>query len=167
MTTRALNPNLFVVTRKNQLDNAELFRRVGAQVVMRPSLIVADGVRVRLTLPLLLDFITLSRFEADAWACELISRLCGLLDDEAIEVWQIALDRNQAPALWAADGHDGGLELRHLLTDPRERTRPLPVIALLLEHDGERRLLPDPSLRVQRGDQVLFCGREGARGPMD
>lgn len=166
MTARELNRDLFVVARKNFLDNGDLFRRVGAAVVMHPSLIVADGIRVRLTLPLLWEFITLSRFQEDGWACELISRLCGLLDETLPQVWQFEVNEAAAPALCAAGEAAGGLTLRHLVTDPRERTRQLPVIVLLLEHNDERQLLPDLGQRLRKGDQVLLCGREGARGAM-
>ncbi|WP_295443959.1 potassium channel protein [uncultured Thiodictyon sp.] len=167
MTARQLNRDLFVVARKNHLDNGELFRRVGAQVVMHPSMIITDGIRVRLTLPLLWEFITLSRFQDTGWACELISRLCGLLDTQIPQVWQIAVEANQAPALCAGDEHTANLTLRRLVTDPRDRTRALPVIPLLLEHNDERQLLPDLDQRVRKGDQVLFCGRDGARAVMD
>ncbi|WP_295392998.1 TrkA family potassium uptake protein [uncultured Thiodictyon sp.] len=167
MTARQLNRDLFVVARKNHLDNSELFQRVGAQVIMHPSMIIADGIRVRLTLPMLWEFLTLSRFQDPAWACELLSRLCGLLDTEIPEVWQIAIAADQAPALCAGDEHAAALTLGLLLADPRERTRQLPVIPLLLEHNDERHLLPDLALRVRKGDQVLFCAREGARSVMD
>ena len=167
MTARELNPDLFVVARKNHLDNGDLFRRVGAQVVMHPSLVVAEGIRVRLTLPLLWEFITLTRFQEDAWACQLVSRLCGLLDETSPQVWQIAVTEDQAPAVCAAQDQYGGLTLRHLVTDPRERNDRLPVIPLLLEHEGERLLLPDLGTRVRPGDRLLLCGREGARWAMD
>ena len=167
MTARQLNRDLFVVARENQADNRALFERVGAQVVMRPSLVVADSIRVLLTLPLLWDFVNDSRFQADAWACELISRIGGVLEDRVPQMWQIEIDDEQARAVLAAPEYAAVLTLGDLITDPRERGRRLPVIPLLLEHDHERQLLPALSTPVRKGDQVLFCGREGAHGAID
>jgi len=167
MTALQLNRDLFVVARKNHLDNQELFDRVGAQVVMHPSIIIADGIRVRLTLPLLWEFIHYSRFQEDAWACALISRISAVLQDQVPQVWQIELNKEQAGAVMAEEECAAALTIDHLVTDPRDRERRLAVIPLLLEHNDERRLLPALTDRVRKGDQLLFCGREGARGSMD
>jgi voltage-gated potassium channel len=167
MTARQLNPNLFVVARENHPHRHALFQRVGAQVVMQPSAILADGIRVRLTLPLLWEFLHYSRFEGDVWACALIGRLAAVLDDRAPQVWEVEINAAQAGAVMAAEPYAAGLTLGHLITDPRARERSLPVIALLLEHNDERLLLPDPASRVRRGDRILFCGRAGARESMD
>lgn len=53
MTARTLNPNLFIVVRENHKDNEELFRAVGADIVMHPSTIIADRIRVLLVTPCL------------------------------------------------------------------------------------------------------------------
>jgi Trk K+ transport system NAD-binding subunit len=167
MTALRLNPDLYVVARKNHLDNGDLFRRVGAHVVMHPSLIIANGIRVRLTLPLLWEFISFSSFQEDAWAITLLDRLCEVLDDEPPQVWQVTIDATQAPALCAADDVVAVLTLGLLITDPRDREQQLPVIPLLLLQNEDRQLLPDPGQRLGAGDQVLFCGREGVHGIMD
>jgi voltage-gated potassium channel len=49
----------------------------------------------------------------------------------------------------------------------RARDRSLPAIALLLEHQDQRQVLPDPGARLHKGDQILFCGREEARYRLD
>ncbi|MFY9973155.1 MAG: NAD-binding protein [Chromatiaceae bacterium] len=167
MTARALNPRLFVVARENHTDNHELFERAGAHVVMHPSTIVAHRIRVRLTLPLLSEFLTYARFYDNAWACELSSRIVALIQDKPPHVWQVEVDEEQAPALLEGERRGSPITLDVLLRDPRERDRPLPVIALLLEHQDQREVLPEPSKRLHKGDQVLLCGREEARDILD
>ena len=167
MTALRLNPDLFVVARKNHLDNGDLFRQVGAHVVMHPSLIIANGIRVRLTLPLLWEFINFTSFQEDGWAGSLISRLRDLLGGESPQVWQVTIDTAHAPALCTGDETASGLTLGLLLTDPRDRQAQLPAIPLLLAHQDDRHLLPDLSQPLCTGDRVLFCGREGACGIMD
>ena len=167
MTARTLNPQLFVVARQNHMDNHELFERAGAHVVMHPSTIVAHRIRVRLTLPLLSEFLTYARYYDNAWACELISRIAALAQESAPHVWQIEVNERQAPALLEAERRGLPVTLEALLRDPRDRGQTLPAIALLMEHQDQREILPEPSKRLRKGDQVLFCGREETRNLLD
>lgn len=167
MTARGLNPQLFVVARENHIENYELFERAGAHVVMHPSTIIAHRIRVRLTLPLLSEFLTYARYYDNAWACELISRVAALTQDRNPHVWQIEVGEQQTPALQEAERRGSPILLDALLRDPRDRKRTLPVIALLLEHQDQRHILPEPTKRVRRGDQILFCGREEARNLLE
>lgn len=167
MTARTLNPQLFVVARQNHMDNQELFERAGAHVVMHPSTIVAHRIRVRLTLPLLSEFLTYARYYDNAWACELISRIAALIQDAAPHVWQIEVNERQAPALLEAERRGLPVTLEVLLRAPRDRGEALPAIALLMEHQDQRQILPEPSKRLRKGDQVLFCGREEAHNLLD
>lgn len=163
MTARSLNPQLFVVARQNHLDNQELFERAGAQVVMHPSTIVAHRIRVRLSLPLLSEFLTYARYQDHAWACELVSRVAALVQDAVPHVWQVEINEQQAPALREAERRGWPVTLECLLRGLRARDRGLPAIALLLEHQDQRQVLPEPGTRLHKGDQILFCGREEAR----
>ena len=167
MTAKRLNPNLFVVARKNHLDNGDLFRQVGADVIMHPSLIIANGIRVRLTLPLLWDFINFSSFQEDSWADALLGRLCDLLGDAPPQFWQVTIDATQTPALCTLDQTADDRTLSLLLTDPRDRQVQLPALPLLLVHQDDRQLLPALNQPLYTGDQVLFCGQAGTHGIMD
>ena len=167
MTALALNRDLFVVARMNHLDNRELFDRVGAHVVMHPSQIIAHRIRIRLGLPLLSEFVTYARYQEDSWSCELVSRIIALVTDSVPHVWQITIDRQEAAAVCDAEGLANCLTLDILVRDPRDRELRLPVIPLLLEHQDERHVLPGPTQRVRKGDQLLFCGVEDARRRMD
>jgi Trk K+ transport system NAD-binding subunit len=163
MTARDLNRELFVVARQNHLDNRVLFERVGAQVVMHPSTIVAHRIRVRLALPLLSEFANMARFQDEAWACELVSRVAALVEDRPPLVWQIEVGEDECGALWEADVRGLRPTLETMLQDPRDRGHRLPAIPLLIEQQDRRLILPNPDTRVRRGDRLLLCGRESAR----
>lgn len=167
MTARALNPRLFVVARENHRDNHELFERAGAHVIMHPSAVVAHRIRVRLTLPLLSELLTYARYYDNAWACELVSRVAALTQDRAPHVWQIEVSERQAPALLEAERRGSPVTLEALARDPRDRDRNLAIIALLMEHQDQRHVLPEPGTRLRKGDQVLYCGTEEARRLLD
>jgi Trk K+ transport system NAD-binding subunit len=167
MTALALNSELFVVARMNHLDNRELFDRVGAHVVMHPSEIIAHRIRVRLGLPMLSEFVTYARYQEDTWSCELVSRILALVTDAVPHVWQVCIDQQQAAAVCEAEGLAACITIDTLLRDPRDRDQRLRAIPLLLEHHDERDVLPGPTRRVRKADQLLLCGLEEARRRMD
>lgn len=167
MTALQLNPDLFVIARENHLENQELFDRVGAHAIMHPSTIIANRIRFRLITPLLADFSTLARAKSEDWACELVSRVAGMVDDRVPHVWEIGINDTQAFALYQAATHEFTVMLGSLLRDPRKRSQYLQALPLLRWRDGVPQLLPGLSEPVRRGDRLLFCGRIEARANMD
>jgi voltage-gated potassium channel len=166
MTAKTLNPALFMVVRENQLMNRELFAAVNADILMHPSLIVADRIRMLLGTPLLTEFVDAARLEDDAWACAVIDRLAALVHDKAPEVWQVRIDAHDAYALFRLRPDEPLPRLGDLLRDPRDRGCRLPAMALLRKRERGRTLLPDPNDRLRDGDQLLFCGRPSAQFSM-
>jgi Trk K+ transport system NAD-binding subunit len=166
MTAKALNPGLFTVMRENHLMNRELFDAVGADIRMHPSLIVAHRIRILLTAPLLTEFVHYARFEDDAWACELISRIAAVASERVPEVWEVRVDAEDAYAPMKLRRAEPFPKIGDLLRDPRDRGCRLPAIALMRRRDNGRSLLPDPDERLRDGDRLLFCGRPEARSAM-
>jgi voltage-gated potassium channel len=162
MTALQLQPSLFVVARQNHRHNQVLFDRVGAHVVMLPSSIIANRIRVRLSTPLLSEFTTYARCQEDSWACELVSRISAFVDDSVPHVWEIHIDELQAPALCDADRRGISVTLEHLLRDPRDRHERLPIIVLLVLHNDSRTSLPDAEQFIHAGDRLLLCGAPDA-----
>jgi len=167
MTAKMLNPDLFIVARQNLFDNQALFDAVEADIVMHPSSIVANKIRLLLATPLLAEIEGLALYEEDAWACELISRIAALVHDEVPGVWELEVCPERAHALVDGLGRGAVVTLKHLTRDPRERKRLLPCIPLLLARGKTREVLPGPDTRLKAGDRLLFCGRESARNAME
>lgn len=168
MTALTLNPDLFVIARENHIQNQELFDRVGAQLIMNPSTIIAHRIRMRLITPLLADLSRQARLQQDeAWARSLISRIIALVEGRKPYVWEVTLEATQTPAIADAEQRGQTLTLATLLRDPLDRERQLPAIALLVIHDDERQVLPPLERPLRLGDRLLFCGREEARWRMD
>ncbi len=166
MTAKALNPGLFTVMRENHLMNRELFEAVGADILMHPSLIVAQRIRMLLTAPLLTEFVDYARFEDDAWACELISRIAALAHERVPDVWQVQIDAEGAYALLTVRREEPLPKIGDLLRDPRDRGCRLPAIVLMRRRDHSRTLLPALDERLREGDQLLFCGLPSAHSGM-
>jgi hypothetical protein len=133
---------------------------------MMPSNIIADRIRVLLNTPLLAEFTRLGRYEAEDWACALVSRIAALVDERPPHVWEITVDEVDAPALSAVDRRGTPISVAQLLCDPRDRAQGLPAIVLMLKSGEGRELLPGPKERIRCGDRVLLCGRLEARYAM-
>lgn len=165
---RSLNPNLFVVARQNEAVNQALFDRIRADLVMRPSEIIAEEALARLTTPLLDRFLDEVRRQTDAWADEVIFQLRKLIGTKAPKTWTITLDEAQTPAVVEAlRAGERPLPLGELLRDPRDRDARLPARPLLLLRAGRETMLPNGDLAVAEGDRILFAGRGDARRQLE
>ncbi len=167
MTAKALNPGLFVILRQNLAENERIANRVGADIVMYPSSIVANRIRSLLVTPLLSQFIGLASNQDDAWACRVVSRIAGVIGRRAPVVWEVEIDDEQAHAVYQHAGRGRRPLLRHLLLDPRDRDQRLDCLPLLLVREQSRDAMPALDTRLKRGDKLLFCGRNRARRRME
>ncbi|MEN8174937.1 MAG: NAD-binding protein [Pseudomonadota bacterium] len=166
MTARELNEQLFLVTRQNHRDNQALFDALKGDMVMHPSAIIANRIRVLLATPLLHEFVQLAKFQEDEWACELVSRIVALVSGTVPDVWEYELTEEDASAMVETLERGVPVTLGDLLRDPGDRDVALPTIPLLLVHGGARQLLPGPEHRLAPGDRLLWCGPYSVRGRM-
>ncbi|MCB1858213.1 MAG: NAD-binding protein [Gammaproteobacteria bacterium] len=166
MTAKELSPGLFVVARQNNQDNESIFEAVGADVVMHPSSIIANKIRVLLGTPLLYRFLSLAMYQEDEWACQLVSRITAIVESELPEVWEIELSPQMAKAVVDHLAIGRLVTPADLMKDPRNRARSLPCIPLLLERRKSITTLPGAETPLKVGDKLLYCGRYSARGRM-
>lgn len=158
MTARELNESVFVVVRQNQHDNRDIIAAVAADMVMHPSSIIADKIRVLLAAPMLYEFMSLALHEDDTWACQLASRVSALVQDEVplIREWSVSVE--DAGVLHDYLSRGGVFIVRDLMRDPWRRKRRLNAIVLLIRRRNDRLLMPDPDTPLKPGDRLLVCG---------
>ena len=162
MTARQLNPELFFVVRQNQHDDHDIIAAVDADMVMHPSSIIADKIRVLLATPMLYEFMSLALYQEDAWACELASRVSALVQDEVPSIREWSLDAGHTAAMHEYLVHGGQYTVEDLLRDPWYRARSLQAIVLLIHRRNDRILLPEVRTALKPGDRLLICGSRGA-----
>ena len=162
MTARELNSRVFVVVRQNQNDNREIIAAVEADMVMHPSAIIADKIRVLLATPLLYEFMSLALYEDDAWSCELVSRVSALVKDEVPHIREWVLGPEETAAAHDFLQQGGVLTVSDLLRDPWDREHQLKAITLLVHRRNDRLLLPDAESPLKVGDRLLMCGNRTA-----
>jgi len=158
MTAKALNPRLFVIARQNYRENDPLFDQVHADMVMHPSTIIAEKIRVLLATPMLYEFLSLAAYQDEAWACALVSRIAGLVNQRVPEIQEVTLEAASHCAIGEALERGVRVRLGDIMRDPGDRERFLPCIALLRVSRNSRELLPDEESVLEMGDRLLFCG---------
>lgn len=159
MTARDINPGVFVVLRQNHSQNQAIIDAVDADMVMHPSAIIADRIRVLLGTPMLYQFSSLALRQDNEWACQLVSRISALLSDLAPEVEEVKIDPEQAEAICRSGEDNVPVTLGEVLRDPWQRDNRLPVIVLLIRRARDDRLLPGDDTTLDAGDELLLCGR--------
>lgn len=162
MTARDLNREVFAILRQNSKDNQRIVHAVGADMVMHPSAIIADKIRVLLAMPLLNEFISLAQYKDDAWACEVIARISAVTEKRVPWVRSVSVDEEDASALNDALLASQEITLGDILRDPWDRESRLRCVVLLLEREGECRLVPGDELMLSPGDRLLLCGERAA-----
>ncbi|MCK5308934.1 MAG: potassium channel protein, partial [Zetaproteobacteria bacterium] len=167
MTARDLNKDLFTVARQNLRSNDAIFDAANIDITMQPGTLIGQRVIDMLTTPLLSDFLRMARQQDETWANVLISRVVGILTDRPPESWTVIISRKHTPAIIEMFRKGGIVTLDNLATDPRETATRLPCVPLYIKHaDNNECLLPEADTRLQPGDQLLFCGRQGAEKHM-
>jgi len=159
MTARDINPDLFMVARQNRGSNQAIFDAAHIDLTMQPGAIVAMRALSLILAPLLGDFLRLARDQDDAWANLLVSRVVGVMDEVAPEIWDIEISPLQSPAVFDCLIRGEEVSLGNICSDPRDHERQLSCVPLLLKRESEELLLPDMEETLRAADRILFCGR--------
>jgi Trk K+ transport system NAD-binding subunit len=162
MTAQDLNPALFVIARQNRQDNEMLFESVGADMMMSQGNIIANKIRVLLGTPMLYEFLSLAKYQDDAWACELVSRIIALVQETVPEIREITIGEQDAWALNKLLGRGETVTLGTLIRDPWSPDNQLQVIVLMLRRGNDRLPMPGGEERLKPGDRLLLCGLHAA-----
>jgi voltage-gated potassium channel len=166
MTAKELNPNLFLIIRKNNRNNSALFKKFGANITMQPTDIIAHECLAHMLAPLLAEFLTLVRNQTNQWANNLISQLVDVVGETVPETWAVNIGAKNTVAV--SEYIDSGMivRLKDLMRDPSNRQTELRLVPLLLVRNGNSTLVPDKDTVIVNGDRVLFCGTYDARSAL-
>lgn len=166
MTAKELNPNLFLIVRKNNRNNSALFKKFRADITMQPTDIIAHECLAHMLTPLLAEFLAFVRNQDNQWANNLISKLVDVVGETVPETFAITIDAENAIAV--SEYIDSGMivKLEHLMQDPADREKELKLVPLLLVRNANSLLVPDKETVVVNGDRILFCGTYDAKNAL-
>lgn len=166
MTAKELNPNLFLIIRKNNRHNSALFKKFGADITMQPTDIIAHECLAHMLAPLLAEFLALVRNQNNQWANSLISQLVDVVGENVPETWTVNIDSNSAEAV-SEYIHSGMIvKLNDIIRDPSNRQKELKLVPLLLVRNGNSILVPEKDSVILIGDRILFCGTYEAKNAL-
>ncbi|MFD0928758.1 potassium channel family protein [Methylophilus glucosoxydans] len=164
MTALELNPNLFVIIRKNKRHNEPLFQHFDADITMQPSDVIAHTCLSYMVSPMLAEFLATARHQGNAWANAVIAQLVSKLGEQVPDTWDITIADDMAVAVCGLMQQGMRPALKHLLMNPAGQQRhEMPVVPLMLLRAGEKMLLPDLATPLEMGDKILFCGLDQAK----
>jgi voltage-gated potassium channel len=164
VTARELNESLFTVVRQNVQASRSLFKAFAADITMVSSEIIAHDCLALIRTPRLAWFIEHVRGQDDAWAAVTLERLHAAAGVTSPDLWTIAVTERGAPALARLVRTGAGAAmLGDTLRDPTDRDAALPAAALCLTRGSTSIALPETSVRLVPGDDILFAGTPAAR----
>jgi len=163
ITARNIKPDIITVARQNLSANKPMFRAAHVNLIMEPVRIIADEIFIRISTPLLMDFLELLKKEEDLWARELLLRISAVVEDHPLEAWAYTVNQKDCPAIHDSLANDKVVKLGNLCRDPRKREDELRAFPLLLKRGEESMLLPDPNMELRENDEILVCGQHAAQ----
>ena len=162
VTARELNSGIFTIIRQNHMDNSSIIDAVNADMVMHPSKVIAEKIRVLLGTPMLYQFLSLASYHENDWACELVSRISALVGRHVPQIEEIAIDMNQSQAVVEVLKQGEIVKLADLMRDPWEREEELNCLCLFIQRHNDKILLPPPETELKLGDRLLVSA--GSKG---
>lgn len=163
MTALELNPDLFVIIRKNKGHNEPLFAHFNADITMQPSDVIAHTCLSYMLSPMLAEFLALSRQKPNSWANAAIAKLVSILGEFVPDTWDISITTTQAEAVCALMEQGQIIKLADIIKNPNTGQEVLPIVILMLVRNDERILLPDAQTSLMVGDKILCCGLDNAK----
>jgi Trk K+ transport system NAD-binding subunit len=160
---RLLNPDLFLILRRNLVSNASLFAACGANMVMKPSELIADECLATLRTRHLSAFLAQVRRRDNDWAASVTERLLPIVGDTTPHFWTFALTEAEAPGLLGLMARSARpILIGEILRDIVDRT-PLACVPLMLVRGAEHVEIPEADHALRPGDEILFAGKTEAR----
>lgn len=180
---RRLNPALRIIVRQNKAFNRALVEAAGATVTFVQSDLMTHEALQVLTTPLLDRFLAHLRRDGETAARAARDRLDAALGSRVPWLWPFDCDVTQPGMRQAFSAAGAPPRVADLMLDPRDPTRSLPVVPLLLwrpapgapplpagprsgvlalaNAPGAREwMLPASDTVLAPGDRILFAGRQ-------
>jgi len=157
ITAKQLNSKVVTIGRVSREANHQLFVHANCDYIMRRSQVVANEVLTTISRPLVTKFLQYSNSLSTSVTEELITKICRLTNNNDPVTWRLIVDQENAPALVRFLDAERSLTVSDLSSNKKQpKTEGIP---LLLLRGGMSHLLPESSMPIKLGDELLFCGR--------
>lgn len=156
---RIENDELFIALRQNSTVNEAPLTAFDPDSVFIPTQLLAREAVARITSPNYWSFVDHVLHEDDDWCQETMEEIVSVVGVDTPVSQRLDLDFTHAPAAvrWMQSEE---LRLRHLLSDPQDRSVRLAAYPAVLVREGRRTFSPDLETPLQEGDTLLLLGRD-------
>lgn len=156
ITAKQLNKKLVTIGRVNRGANHQLFVNAKCDYIMRRSQVVANEALTTISRPLVTKFLQYSNSLSPSETEELITEICRLTNNNDPVTWRLVIDSENAPALVRFLDSERSLTIGDISSNKKiPNSKGIP---LLLLRGGMSHLLPDTTMPLKLGDELLFCG---------
>ena len=162
MTARELKPKLITVARQNNRLNSSVFKAAKIDMIMDPSLVMANHIFSLIKAPQLIAFLNEIRNQSEAWCESLVHELDELVGDTELDSWTVNINKKTAPAIYDKLAHGDDIPLSAVYAHPLDRGRALRCKVLMIRRDGKYILTPEPDFNLRIEDRLLLSGRRGS-----
>jgi len=166
MTAKELNPTLYTVARQNEQANEDIFDAAEIDIIMKPSVMMSNHIMSLIKAPLLINFLKKIQQEETTWVKQILTQLEDVIGNQSLDSWSVTVSPWETEGIAEIMGQQKDYLLKHLVTDPDDRTIHLPVVPLLLHHDDQYILAPPLNHKLKMGDSILFSGHYQASRKM-
>jgi len=161
ITAKKLNPNIYVVSRENTIQEISIFQSSGIDWIFMIERILINKTSLALTNPLRNRFLQYLLKKDEEWA-ETLSRLLKKRIGENPEIMALRINKEESFAIYheLLEGREINIDvLRASLSNREEKNRAVP---LMIHRKGEDFLLPR-NMKLEVDDHVLFACDEESR----
>jgi len=161
ITAKKLNPNIYVVSRENTIQEISIFQTSGIDWIFMIERILINKTSLALTNPLRNRFLKYLLKKDEEWA-ETLSRLLKKRIGENPKIMALRINEDESYAIYheLLDGHEINIDvLRASLSDREKKNRAVP---LMIHRKGEDFLLPR-NMKLELDDHILFASDEESR----
>jgi Trk K+ transport system NAD-binding subunit len=157
ITAKQLNSKIITIGRVSKETNHALFVHANCDYIMRRSQVVANETLTIISRPLVTKFLQYSNALSLSATEQLITQIFQLTDDNDPITWRLVIDHKNAPALVRFLDKPQPLTIGDVSSN--EKLPNDTGIPLLLLRNGMSHLLPDKSMPLALGDELLLCGK--------
>jgi len=162
MIARRLRRPVFLAALENGHSTHSLYSSAKCDLVAQSSVVVAGAILGRISSSLTAPFIDHLLQQDNNFARRLLARLLRHQTDRPPEFSAGRISASRAPAVERVLKAGRPVRVAHLLTDPCNHERRLPLEVLFIRREGEDLFCPTGDTELRVGDRVLVAGRERA-----
>ncbi len=162
MAAKRINPKIYTVARENHLTDTVVFKAAKIdRIIMIETLMVKKTYNI-LARPLADRFIRLMKYRGEEWGKRVVKLLKEHINNNP-DTYETVIDEDHAFALSRQLREKPDSVPYRVLYRRRDDWQKInPVMVLYVRRGEQEIVMPDPSMPIQMGDEVLLAGTKEA-----